>query len=141
MAAEVITDAYVSINSVDLSDHVESVELNKSAALQTATAMGDTAERRLAGLEDWELTVNFYQDYASSKVEQTLQGLVGAAQFPIAIQKSNTDAISATNPEFQGNGMIEGGFPVISANVGQVTMAPVTIVCADGVALVRDVTP
>ena len=139
--AETLSDAYVSINGVDLSDNVQTVELNKSAALQTATAMGDTAERRLAGLEDWELTVNFYQNYASSKVEQTLEALVGAAQFPIAIQKSKTDAISAMNPEYQGNGMIEGNLPVISADVGQVSMSPVTIVCADGAKLVRDVTP
>lgn len=138
MAAETLSDASVTINAVDLSDHVETVELNKSAELQTATAMGDTAQRRLAGLEDWGLTLNFYQDYASSKVEQTMQALVGAAAFTIAIRKAS-GVVSATNPEYQGSGMIEGGFPVIAASVGQVSMAPVTIVCANGIKLIRAV--
>jgi hypothetical protein len=141
MASEVLTDAHVTINSVDLSDHVESVTLNKSAEIQMATAMGDTGQRRLAGLEDWALTVNFYQDYAASKVDATLAPLIGAAAFAIAVRKSDTDAIAATNPEYQGSGMIDGDYPVIAANIGEVSMASVTIVCANGVALIRDVTP
>ena len=141
MPQETLTDAFVSINSVDLSDHVDTVTISYSAELVEATVMGDTGRRRLAGLKDWSVAVTFNQDFDSAKVDATLFSLVGAAQFSVAIRKSKTDAISATNPEFQGNGMIDGDYPVIAAGVGALNQASVTFVSADGVALVRDVTP
>lgn len=139
MPIEVITDGYVSINAVDLSDHVESVELQYSKEIFEAPVMGDTGKRRLAGLADAQATINFRQDYAATKVDATLFPLVGV-QTAVKIRKSKTDAISATNPEYQFNGMIPS-LPVIAATVGQVHNAQVTILQSDGVALVRDVTP
>ena len=141
MASEPLTDAFVSINGVDLSANVGSVTLNDSAELQVATAMGDAGQRRLAGLRDWSLEVEFFQDFAAAKVDETLQPLVGAAQFAVKFRKSKTDAISATNPEYQGNGMIDGDYPITAGAVGEVNKSSVTFVCADGAALIRDVTP
>lgn len=141
MTIEVLTDAFVSINAVDLSDHVASVTINEGAELKEATVMGDAGVRRLSGLKDWSMTVTFRQDFDAGKVDATLKPLVGGAAFAIKVRKSKTDAISATNPEMQGNGLIDGDLPVVAADVGEVHDISVTIVGADGVALIRNVTP
>ena len=135
MAIEILKDAFVSINAVDLSDHVESVELPDSVELQDATVMGDTARRRLGGLRDWTLTVNWRQDFAAAKVDATLQPLIGV-ETAIKVRKSKTDAISATNPEYQGNGMLEE-LPLVAGAVGEVHNVSTAFRCSDGVALIR----
>jgi len=142
MPREVLNDAFVSINAVDLSDHVETVEMTYSEELKRATSMGDKGERRLpSGIGDWSLAVTFFQDYDAAKVDATLFPIVGAAQVAMKFRKSKTDAISATNPEYQGNGMIEGDLVLGGGGVGEMNMAPVTFVSADGVRLFRDTTP
>ena len=141
MPIKVMTDASVLINGVDLSDHVESVTINYSAELKEARVMGDTGVRRLSGLKDWSLNVAFRQDYDAAKVDATLQPLVGGADFPIKVRESKTDAISATNPEYQGNGLIDGDLAVVGGEVGEVHNTSVDILGADGVALLRDIVP
>lgn len=139
MPVEVLTDAFVKINTVDLSDHVEEVRIIYSKEVHDVTRMGDTGRRRLAGLADWEVTLTFFADFDSAKVEATLQPLVGV-QTAVAIRKSKTDAIAATNPEYQGNGMLDS-LPLVAGRVGQPHQTSVTFRGSDGVALVRDVTP
>lgn len=139
MAEFVLTDAFVSVNAVDLSDHARSVTIKYSAELQDATVMGNAGRRKLAGLKDWSCDIEFDQDFASSKVDATLYPLVGV-ETAIKIRASKTSAISATNPEYQGNGMLESYSPV-AGSVGEVSRTSVTFMGSDGVALVRDVTP
>jgi hypothetical protein len=139
MAEFVLTDAFVSVNAVDLSDHVKSVTVKYSAELQDATVMGNAGRRKLAGLKDWSIDVEFDQDFASAKVDATLYSLVGV-ETALKVRASKTGAISATNPEFQGNGMLESYSPV-AGSIGDVLRTSVTFQGSDGVALIRDVTP
>lgn len=139
MPIEVLKDASVFINAVDLSDHVESVTVNYSVDVQEATVMGDAGKRRISGLKDWSAEISFRQDFDAAKVEATIWPLVGV-QTAIRIRKSKTDVISATNPEYQGNGII-GELPVIGGSVGEVHNTSVTVSGSDGLALVRDITP
>lgn len=140
MAIEVLRDAFVSINSVDLSDHVSSVTVNLSYEGQDATVMGDTARRRISGgIQEATVEIEFRQDFASSKVDATLNGLLGV-QTALRIRKSKTDAISATNPEFQLNGTMFEYAP-ITGGVGEVHNVSVTFQISDGAAVVRDTTP
>lgn len=139
MPTKVLTDAFVNINAVDLSDHVKSVKLNYSAELQEATAMGNTAKARKAGLKDASAEIEFYQDYDAAKVDATIFPLVGV-QTAVRIRESKTNPISATNPEYQFNGIVES-YPPLGAGVGEMHMTTVTIPASDGVALIRDTTP
>lgn len=141
MTIEVLTDAFFSINGVDLSDHVVQVVVNDGAEVKEAPVMGDTAMRRLSGLRDWSMAVTLRQDYDAAKVDATIQPLIGGAPFPVKARKSKTNAISDTNPEYQGNGLIDGDYAVIAGDVGEVHDTSFTVVGADGVAIVRDVTP
>lgn len=140
MPIKVLSDAFFSIGDVDLSDHVQSVAVNYSAETKEAPVMGDAGMRRLPGLNDWSMAVTFRQNYDAAKVDDTLFPLVGT-EFAVKARASKTDAISATNPEYQGNGMIDGDLPVIAGDVGEVHDTSFTVVGSDGVALIRNVTP
>lgn len=131
MAHFVFTDARVEINSVVLSDHVESVSLEYKAELQDDTNMGDTTRQRLGGLKDWSVTVNFRQDFAASEVDATLFSLVGVAT--IIKVRPTSAAIGATNPEYVGTGILESYRPV-GDTVGNVAAAPVTFQAAGDLA-------
>jgi hypothetical protein len=124
MANVVLTNAFVSLNSVNLSSLVRSVTLNYAAQLQDDTAMGDTAVSRIGGLKDWSLEVEFFQDYDANKVDATLFSLVGST-FAVEVRHSAANA-SATNPKYTGTGILESYQPVGGA-VGENLMAPVTI--------------
>lgn len=139
MANIILKNAYVMINAVDLSDHVKQVTLNYKAEMQDDTAMGDSGRSRLPGLLDWDADIEFFQDYAASKVDATLFPLVGAAAFAVKIQ-AVSGTISATNPQYQGNAVLESYQPVGGA-VGDNAMTPCKLLGGDGSVLVRDVTP
>ena len=125
MAKFVLKNAYCSLNSVDLSYHVESIELTHEADPQEDTVMSDDSIGRLAGLKNWTLTVNFRQDYAASKVDATMFSLIGAAAFAIEI-RPDAGAVSATNPKFTGNAILSG-YTGVGGSVGEIAMAPCTM--------------
>ena len=87
----------VKVNSVDLSDHVTSVTLNRSFDELEVTAMGDTGHKFVKGLEASSLTVSFLNDTASSKTLATLQAAWGTSVTVVLLQDKDT-AVSATNP-------------------------------------------
>lgn len=137
MAVIVLKNASVTINSVDLSDHVKSVTITYSAEVLDSTAMGATSKGKVAGLLDWNAEVEFLQDYAADKVDATLFPLVGAAAFAIHI-KPDAGAIAETNPDFTGNAILPEYTP-IAGTVGELMAVSVTFE-GDGV-LTRDITP
>lgn len=87
----------VKVNSVDLSDHVTSITLNRSFDELEVTAMGDTGHKFVKGLEASSLTVSFLNDTASSKTLATLQAAWGTSVTVVLLQDKDT-AVGATNP-------------------------------------------
>ena len=87
----------VKVNSVDLSDHVTSVTLNRSFDELEVTAMGDTGHKFVKGLEASSLTVSFLNDTASANVLATLQAAWGTSVTVVLLQDKGT-AVGATNP-------------------------------------------
>lgn len=124
MATQAFTDAFVSINSVDLSDHVRSVTLNYAAEMLDETAMGATTRARKGGLKDWSVEIEFNQDYAASEVDATLFTLVGASS-TIIVRPVNTGGVSATNPNYTGAAVLES-YPPITGAVGDLHVTSVT---------------
>lgn len=141
MPTLVYTNAYVSINSVELSDHVKSITLNYEAELLDDTVMGTAGTRsNKPGLKNWSLEVNFLQDYAAASIDASLFALVGADAFPVAVRPVN-GAISTSNPEYQGQAVLES-YPPLVGEVGALGTAtamfkPSGVNCN----LVRDVIP
>lgn len=137
MAAHILSNAYVMINSVDLSDHVRSVTLDYNAEAPESTAMKATNEKtRLGGLTDWKLDIEFNQDYAATKVHATLFTLVGVATTVIVQAVSGTEG--ATNPKFTGSAILTKYNPV-AGKVGDVNISKAEFVAAGALSL--DITP
>jgi hypothetical protein len=128
MATFVFTDGFVSINAVDLSDHVKSVTLDYSAEPQDDSAMGDTTRSRTGGLKDWSVSVDFHQDYAAAKVDATLFSLVGTTT-ALIVRPDNSDGVSATNPNFTGTGLLESYNPA-GGSLGEMAAATATFQAA-----------
>jgi len=91
----------VKINTVDLSDHVKSVTLNRQFDELEVTAMGDFAHRFVKGLENSTLTLDFLNDDAAASVMATLQAAWGTSVAFTLLQTKGT-AVSATNPLYTG---------------------------------------
>ena len=92
----------VKINSVDLSDHVTNITLNRNFDELEVTAMGDTSHRFVKGLEASSVTISFLNDTATTSVLQTLQGAWGTTVSCVLLQDKGT-AVSATNPLYTFN--------------------------------------
>jgi hypothetical protein len=118
------TNAQFELNGTDLSDHVESLTINRSSETVDATAMGDAARKRMGGLKDWSIDLNFHQDFAAGDIDATLFALVGTTVcFEIRPQAICTTVL---NPRYSAVGVIESYNPV-GGSVGSILDAPVTI--------------
>jgi hypothetical protein len=124
MARIVLTNAFISVGGVDLSDLVASVTLSETFDVVETTAFSSTAAKtRVAGLEDNSITLEFHQDYATSEVEQTIYPLLGT---PAAvIVKPNGSATGAFNPSYTCSAIISEWTP-INGSVGELATASVT---------------
>lgn len=87
----------VKIGTVDLSDHVKSVTINRSFQELDVSAMGDSGVRRIKGLEDSNIAIEFMNDTAASSVNATLQAAWGT-NATITLLNDKASAVSATNP-------------------------------------------
>ena len=88
----------VTVNSVDLSDHVTSITLNRTFDELEVTAMGDSGHKFVKGLEASSITIDFLNDTATGEVLQTLQAAWGTNV--TVVVKQTSAAVSATNPSY-----------------------------------------
>jgi IMP cyclohydrolase len=126
MARIVLTNAYVTINSVNLSDHIASITLTTTDDVIETTAFGSSARTRVGGLADNSVAFEFHQDYASSSVEATINGspsLVGTVT--AVVVKPNGATTAADNPAYSFNCLISEWTPLNGA-VGELATASVT---------------
>jgi hypothetical protein len=111
MAVFMGSDASLTLNSVDLSDHVRSITISEDIPELDKTAMGASLQNFLAGLPKATMTVEWNQDYAASEIDVTLQPLVGAAEFAY-LAKPVATTVSATNPSYSGNCILTSYSPI-----------------------------
>lgn len=114
----------VKVNSVDLSDHVTSVTLNRNFDELEVTAMGDTGHKFVKGLEASSVTIDFLNDTASANVLATLQAAWGTSVTVVLLQTKGT-AVSATNPLYTMTCLVNGTTDINGA-VGDLGMQSVT---------------
>lgn len=125
MATFVLTDALISINGVDLSDHGNQVTITYEAETQDDTVFGDDTRSNAGGLKNWSCEIQFLQDYAAGEVDATLFGIVGTA---VAWEVRPTSAVrSATNPGYNATGVVQNYQP-LGQSVGDLAGATVSLV-------------
>lgn len=105
----------VTINSVDLTDHITSIDFVETANEIETTAMGDANVTRIGGLKDGSVRISWHQDYASSEVYATLNPLLGTTT--TVLVKPTSGAVSATNPSKSVSALVSE-LPFISGDVG-----------------------
>ena len=88
----------VTVNSVDLSDHVTAITINRTFDELEVTAMGDSGHKFVKGLEASSVTIDFLNDTATGEVLQTLQAAWGTNV--TVVVKQSSGAVSATNPSY-----------------------------------------
>jgi hypothetical protein len=86
----------LTVNSVDLSDHVTAVTINRTFDELEVTAMGDSGHKFVKGLEASSITIDFLNDTATGEVLQTLQAAWGT-NVTVTVKQTSA-ATSATNP-------------------------------------------
>jgi hypothetical protein len=123
MARIVLTDAKVTINSVNLSSFIASVSLSTTNDVVETSAFSSTAAKtRIAGLADNSVTLEFHQDYATSSVEATIYPLLGNTT---TIVVSPTSTVSATSPSYSFTALVSEWTP-LNGGVGELATASVT---------------
>jgi len=113
----------LTVNAVDLSSLVSSVTINRSFDELEVTAMGDSGHKFVKGLEASSITIDFFNDAATSKTLQTLQSVWGTNT--TVTVKQTSDATSATNPLYTMSCLVNNTTPINGA-VGDLSTQSVT---------------
>lgn len=126
VAKFVLLDVVTTINGIDLSDHINSVEANMKKADLDSTNFSGGGKEHTPGLSDDEFTFNIQQDFAAGEVDSVLYALYAAGtEFPVVVKPRNA-AISATNPGFTATCILLEYTP-ISGKVGDLSEIKIKI--------------
>ena len=124
MAVFMQNSVTVTVNSVDLTDHITSVSgFNENCADLQTTAMGDTNITRIGGLKDASVSLTFLNDFAASETYATLAALLGTAVNVTITPASGS--VTATNPKKTGSCLVTE-LPFIDGSVGDLAEVSVT---------------
>jgi hypothetical protein len=123
MARIVLTNASVTFASTDISSFVSSVTLSTSLDVVDTTSFGNTARTRVAGLADNQITVEFFQDFASGQLESVVFPTIGTSAAMVIKPVAGTT--TATNPQYAFNALVAEWQP-LSGAVGELATASVT---------------
>jgi len=96
MAVFLNNGVVLTVNSVDLSDRVTAVTINRAFDELEVTAMGDSGHKFVKGLEASSITIDFLNDTAAGETLATLQAAYGTNV--VVTAKQTSAAVSATNP-------------------------------------------
>ena len=139
MAIFLSNGVVVTLNSVDLSDHVTSATINRSFEELNVTSMGDSAVKFVKGLESSTITLDFNNDNLASgagSVRATLQAAWGTT---VALTlKQTSAAISTTNPEYQTTVLVNNTQD-INGSPADISSQSITFTCNS--VIVVDTTP
>ena len=131
MTVAVLKNASVTYNSVDLSDHVEALDIPAVVVKAITTAMGDDTEKSIPGLKGATITVTFQQDYAGGSVDATLWTAYNGGTSHSLVILPNGGSVGPTNPKYTVTAYVQSYSP-ISGSVGEVQRPQVTFEISSG---------
>jgi len=123
MAVYLSNGVVLTVNAVDLSNLVSSVTINRSFDELEVTAMGDSGHKFVKGLEASSITIDFFNDEATSKTLQTLNSVWGTST--TVTVKQTSAAVSATNPLYTMSCLVNNTTP-INGDVASLSTQSVT---------------
>lgn len=132
MAKMVLLAEYVSINSNDLSTYATKAELSVEVEDKDVTTFASLGWKELlGGLKSGELSLEFKQDVAATKLDSIMWPLLGTVvPFEVRLDQAS---VGTSNPKYTGNVLINGWNPIegsvgdeASVSVGYPTSGAVT---------------
>ena len=123
MAVYLSNGVVLTVNAVDLSSLVSAVTINRTFDELEVTAMGDSGHKFVKGLEASSITIDFFNDEATSKTLQTLNSVWGTST--TVTVKQTSAATSATNPLYTMSCLVNNITPINGA-VGDLSTQSVT---------------
>jgi hypothetical protein len=123
MAVYLSNGVVLTVNAVDLSTLVSSVTINRSFDELEVTAMGDAGHKFVKGLEASSITIDFFNDEATSKTLQTLNSVWGTST--TVTVKQTSAATSAANPLYTMSCLVNNITP-INGDVASLSTQSVT---------------
>jgi hypothetical protein len=123
MAVYLSNGVVLTVNAVDLSSLVSSVTINRTFDELEVTAMGDSGHKFIKGLEASSITIDFFNDEASSKTLQTLNSTWGTNT--TVTVKQTSASTSAANPLYTMTCLVNNITPINGA-VGDLSTQSVT---------------
>lgn len=124
MAVFSLKNASILINTVDLSDHSNSVTVNYEIDSIEVTAFGSGGHLFAGGLQNLSVDITLHQDLAASKTEATIYPLVGTTT-TLAI-KNDSAATSATNPLYTISNAFLSSHTPVSGAIGDLASTSLT---------------
>ena len=121
MAITTLNNASISVGGTDLSDHCVKIDIDDGVVEKDGVVFQDTAEHVQGGLESWTITAIFRQDYAASKVHETLRADINT-NVALIIRVDGTAIRSGTNPEWAATGFFGRYKPLGDGQVGEIPM-------------------
>jgi hypothetical protein len=123
MAKFAATDYKVTVNGVNLSTNLNSVELSIESDDLETTAFGGEWRTRVGGLKTGSVTLSFLQDFGASSVDATLFPLFNTLATVVVTPTSGS--VSATNPSYTATALVNQYMPFASS-VGDIATLSVT---------------
>jgi hypothetical protein len=112
----VLTAEFLSINSNDLSEYTRKAELAVEVEEKDVTNYKSLGWKEVTGgLKSGELSCEFLQDYAATKLDAIMWPLLGTV-VPFVV-RADQAAAGTSNPSYSGNILINGWNP-ITGSVG-----------------------
>ncbi len=136
MAKTILRTATITVNGVDLSDHISSVEINQEKDDVDLTTFGSSMKEHGVGLGDGSIVLNFFQDFAAAKVDATLFPIFAAGTPVPIVVRGDSAAVSATNPKYTMQGLLMNYSP-LAGSVGEASQTQVTFQNGDQTGIVR----
>jgi hypothetical protein len=125
MAVYLSNGVVLTVNAVDLSTLTSAVTINRSFDELEVTAMGDSGHKFVKGLEASSITIDFFNDEATSKTLQTLNSSSVWGNSVTVTVKQTSAATSATNPLYTMSCLVNNTTPINGA-VGDLSTQSVT---------------
>lgn len=119
VGVKLATAAAPTAPSVDISSIVTNAVINQIVDELEITSMGDLSHRFVAGLQSGTFSVDLINDWAASQVMTTLNAAFGQTIAVSVITVKGT-AVSATNPSYQFNILVNNLTPIGTGGVAEV---------------------
>jgi hypothetical protein len=126
MAKFLATQFQISLNGTDLTSALHAVTLDVSSKDIETTTFGTSStvyKTVVGGILEGSVKLEFYQDYAAGAVDATIWPLINT--IGTVVIKPNGTAVSATNPSYTVNALINAYQP-INGSIGDLSSFSVT---------------